>query len=210
MTSDPKLAIVRELGQTTEMQWVGGIPMTGQLALLALDNGLKLGNQWQPWWINPALSPEPSIWITDGEQPASSHRVDESQGTNVFAANDGNVYAVLETASGHQIACSAVGRGAQIDVACPNSAGGTLSVQEQALKGWEIFLDGQDANLDTNAGWIAVDLPQDVQQISFRFHSPYLRTSILLLIVGILWGAWWLIAPGWHPISTVSRKLKTA
>lgn len=181
--------------QSPELRWVNGNSMTVDLAFYGLQNGLKLGNQWQPWRIDPSRNPGPGVWASIEGPIPGTHRVEGPPGMDLYVPNDGNPYARVRLPTGQDTNCSATGRGAHIDIACPAVAAGPLTVQERYVDGWSAVVNGQPVDLVDRDGWLGLELPEGSSSIELRFHSPFFRSSLMLTALGILWAIWWIIFP---------------
>lgn len=199
LSTTPFPAVASAL-RTPELRWVNGSKMTFELSFYALENGLKLGNQWQPWRIDPSRSPLPAVIVSDSGQPTGTQLIDSLSGLEVYEVDGGNPYARVSTSNGRGITCRATGRGAKIDVVCPQDSSGTLTVQERFVDGWTASVAGNAAPVVDRDGWIGIDLSPGTQEIEFRFHSPYFRTSLLLTLMGTIWALWWIVVPGTLPL----------
>jgi hypothetical protein len=194
-TTTPFPAVTSAL-RSPELRWVNGSDLSFELSFFALENGLKLGNQWQPWRIQPPRSPLPAVIVSNSGQPEGTQLIDTPPGLQAYAVDGGNPYARVSDSNGQGVNCRATGRGAKIDVACPQNAFGPLTIQERFVDGWTASIAGDSVPIVDHDGWIGIDLPVGAPEIELRFHSPYLRSSLLLTILGAIWVIWWIAFPG--------------
>jgi len=195
-TSTTPFPAITSALRSPELRWVNGSNMTSELSFFGLENGLKLGNQWQPWHIQPTRSPVPAVIVSNGGQPEGTQLIDTPPGLQAYAVDGGNPYARVSVSNGQGVNCRATGRGAKIDVVCPPGTSGSLTIQERFVDGWTASITGTSVPIVDHDGWIGTDLPMGAQLIEFRFHSPYLRSSFLLTILGVIWVVWWIALPG--------------
>ena len=70
---------------------------------------------------------------------------------------------------------------ARIEIATGFDRPTLVSVSQQALPGWRVDVDGEPADVVVVDGlFLGVRVPEGDHSISFRYESPWLRTSLLI------------------------------
>ena len=95
-----------------------------------------------------------------------------------------NNYAFIQ--SGDQlITCKAQATGGNIDVVCPDSPKGILTVYENNWTGWYAWVD-QTRTLLLSSDWLSMNAPAGKHTYHFRYRPWDVWAGILLTVFGII------------------------
>jgi hypothetical protein len=85
--------------------------------------------------------------------------------------------------------CTASADGGHIDVYCQSDQGGTLYVQENALPGWNAWLDEEKVELIPGK-WLAVNAISGKHVYKFRYQPWDVPLGILVSMLGLGLAVW--------------------
>lgn len=191
----PPWSDVASFLQSDELGWIEARPLYRQLALQALDNGMKLSNGWRPWHVKPQLTPAPAYVVSDEGPPIGAVLINSIDEMDIYRAQQGNPYAKILLPTGQATSCSANGRGGHITILCRAISPGPVVIQERHIDGWTATSDGANTQIHDTNGWIGVTRDGNEETIVLRYQSPHFLASIILAIIGSGWAIWWIAFP---------------
>ena len=75
----------------------------------------------------------------------------------------------------------------QIDLTVDGDRPSLVSVTQQALDGWSVEVDGNDADVVVVDGlFLGVHVPAGDHTVTFRYRSPWLRLSLLVSMMAVV------------------------
>jgi len=181
---DSSVPKVLEALRTPNLQWVN--PPFGEHYWVetAIGMGLKLTTGIQPWNWRDRPFPQPVLEADrQGTPPGMTHFAVVNN-VNIYAARSGREYAALIGPNGEGTVCTAQGTGGHIDVICPASSGGVLTIRENSWSGWYVTVDGKPAILEPGQ-WLKTRLKAGDHTISFRYRPWDVFAGVALLLVGL-------------------------
>lgn len=153
----------------TGTEWVS-IPMaTHGWVIPILENHLKLADSFRTWWWVNREDPSPHLVLNEDHS---------------ITIKSGSAYAML-ISNGKKIPCTAHANGGYINVHCPPSSGGILTVMENYWPGWKAWVDGKPAGLDENQQWLTLETDPGEHDYLFRYLPLDVLLGSILTLVGI-------------------------
>ena len=139
-------------------------------------------------WENPAWLGDATAWSSAvvSDDPAALLRVDAASVANSALVPDASV--ALECAA----ECDAVGLGVsrprpeRIVVTTDLDRPTVVSVAQQALPGWTVTVDGENADVvDVDGIFLGASVPAGMHEIVFTYRSPWLTATLIVSMLAI-------------------------
>ncbi len=186
-----EVAPVLEGLATRDLQWVQ--PPFGRHDYIepAIARGFKLSPGIMTWGWKDRDLPRPILEASAEGPPAeAAAQLTEIREIAIYAL-DSPLYAEVR---GNELpaACAASGTGGRIRVTCDNGLPGRLVVQENMWTGWKAWRDGFEVPL-LGQRWLEVKAPAGEHVYEFRYLPWDVPLGLILLAVGMLLAAWWLV-----------------
>jgi len=178
--------------ETEDLQWVQ--PPFGENWFLpfAPAHGMKIADQWRPWWLGDRTFPPPYLTMMRNDEPlVPAERISFSGDLAVYRSTASPRYASLNAEPGDS-PCTATGEGGDISITCDTDIAGQLVVLEYYLTGWNATVNGVDVPVGPWDNWLSIGIPAGVSKIDLRYRPWDVWAGVLCSIAGLCWAAWWL------------------
>ncbi|CAN5886605.1 hypothetical protein BH24CHL4_BH24CHL4_08100 [soil metagenome] len=180
---------------TEELQWVQ--PPFGEnwFAAFTTGRGLKIADQWRPWWLFDRVHPPAQlVAVRNGTPPESGEAVSSHDDVIVYQITNAPRYASFNGQPGAS-PCSATGQGGNVDIACDTSATGSVMVLETHHPGWQVTVNGDSQPVRRWGKWLAIDIPAGASTIKLRYRPWDVWIGVALAGIGLVWAAYWIAGP---------------
>jgi hypothetical protein len=182
---DSSVPKILEALRTPDLQWVDCPFGEHYWIETAIGMRLKLATGIQPWNWRDRPFPQPVLRADRQGIPPGMTLFKVVDSMNIYAAWSGREYAVLVGSDGERTVCTAQGIGGNIDVICPASSGGILTIRENSWSGWYAMVDGKPAALEPGQ-WLAVRLKAGEHTVSFRYRPWDVSIGVILFLIGLV------------------------
>jgi hypothetical protein len=162
-----------------------------------LARGQKTSQVFRPWHL--AHRPQPDVVRYAERQDSAGPEALASYGPIHIYENADVVYSWVE-AAGERVPCTGTSQGGLIQLECDSPQSGSLIIQENNYKGWRVWLDGEQTDLN-DSSWLSTDAPEGKHQFVFRYQPWDVPLGLLVSLAGIVLAAYlWYKAPKINPI----------
>jgi hypothetical protein len=181
--------------QTSSTQWVN-IPFGDHWwTVPAMESGLKVSNATRPWDLKDRSFPPALLDLYYHQDGVIDQSIIGSINDMDIREFPSAEYAQIAVSDTFLVVCSGFTTGGDIDVRCPSTVGGSLTVFENSMDGWHAWVDGQPVNL-LPGQWLSVDLGPGPHTITFRYQPWDVWVGMALSLIGILLSIWlWCSSP---------------
>lgn len=171
--------------KTADSQWVN-TPFGEQYFIEpAVAMGLKISPGFQMWVWKDKQTPQPSLMASRVGPPAETYqKISSVSGLEIYQNPDLS-YASIQIGD-EVIPCAAQSTGGLIKVNCDSTTAGTLVVQENYIRGWQVQMDDQPATIMVKDSWLAANAPAGKHTFTFQYLPWDVPLGILLAIVGLI------------------------
>ncbi len=184
MQVTPALLADLEGLRTSDLQWVN--PPFGEHTYVgyALSMGLKLSPGILTWDWENRIPPAPYLTADRKQPPNPDPLLVYTNAEIVVNRHPEEYYAYVLTHANEEIPCVAKGSGGEIKVTCNTDEAGTLYVQENMWNGWNVWLDGEKANL-IEGHRLTTSAPAGGHTFLFRYLPWDVPVGLTIFILGI-------------------------
>jgi hypothetical protein len=174
--------------------WVQPIDEDWAFVIAAAKHNIKLTGVTRNWDLLDRPYPTMSISASLDPGMINDSRYSRSIANINFSLYPENHYAFIDLGSDLVSPCSASADGGHIEVFCQSDQAGTLYVQENALPGWNAWLDNKKVGIIPGQ-WLAVSAPAGTHAYKFQYLPWDVPLSILVSMLGLGLAGWlWFIA----------------
>jgi hypothetical protein len=170
--------------KTNVSDWIN-LPFGDHYWLLPVnDLNLKISNGFRSWnWSNRQDPPVYQEAIRESVDPSTPGFMMVYNGLSYVQHSENN-YAFIQSGD-KQIVCKAQATGGNIDVVCPNSPKGILTVYENNWSGWYAWVDQTRMPL-LGSDWLSMNAPAGKHTYHFRYRPWDVWVGIILSILGLV------------------------